>query len=119
MASAMARSTARVKPSPWKDFLPGSVMPFSSPSAPRRKSCGWSAPGSFRPSRRTPRSGSAGLPAPVALWRPSGCGSTAPWPAGRPASAELGAPPSPACASSPPPERRPRCARRSGAAPAL
>eukprot|EP00965_Chrysotila_dentata_P051590 1711986-Pleurochrysis_carterae.AAC.1 len=29
MASAIARSTARVKPSSWKHFLSGSVMPFS------------------------------------------------------------------------------------------
>eukprot|EP00965_Chrysotila_dentata_P090336 2980731-Pleurochrysis_carterae.AAC.1 len=29
MASAMARSTARVKPSRWKYSLPGSVMPLS------------------------------------------------------------------------------------------
>eukprot|EP00965_Chrysotila_dentata_P104220 3441645-Pleurochrysis_carterae.AAC.1 len=81
----MAKSTARVKPSSWKYFLPGSVMPFSSvissdaqplPSAPRRRTS-WSAPGSSRPSRRTPCSGRAGLPAPAAPWRPSGCGSTA------------------------------------------
>eukprot|EP00965_Chrysotila_dentata_P146737 4845527-Pleurochrysis_carterae.AAC.1 len=62
---------------------------------------------SYRSDRRSV--GSAGSPAPAAPWRPSGCGSTAPWPAGRPVPAERGVPPPPACASSPPPERGPRC----------
>eukprot|EP00965_Chrysotila_dentata_P025842 858251-Pleurochrysis_carterae.AAC.1 len=41
MASAMARSTARVKPSRWKYSLPGSVMPLSLVISPR--SCWFSA----------------------------------------------------------------------------
>eukprot|EP00965_Chrysotila_dentata_P066378 2197681-Pleurochrysis_carterae.AAC.1 len=41
MASAIARSTARVKPSSWKYFLSGSVMPFSSVISSR--SCWFSA----------------------------------------------------------------------------
>eukprot|EP00965_Chrysotila_dentata_P159269 5261190-Pleurochrysis_carterae.AAC.1 len=111
MASAMARSTARVKQSSWKYFLPGSLLDLGSNRLHVEElAVAWSASGSSRPSRRIPCSESADLSAPVAHWRPSGCGSTAPWPVGRPAPAERGAPPPPACAWFPPPKRGARCA---------
>eukprot|EP00965_Chrysotila_dentata_P135213 4470820-Pleurochrysis_carterae.AAC.1 len=118
MASAMARSTTRVKPSRWKYFLPGSVMPLSfvisscsrlisalnsSISAAigsTSKTCDSSAQsGSPRSLPGAPCSGNAGPPALAAPWPPSGCGLRAPRSDDdRPAPAIRGAPSRPACA---------------------
>eukprot|EP00965_Chrysotila_dentata_P130173 4304120-Pleurochrysis_carterae.AAC.1 len=61
---------------------------------------------------------SAGPPALAAPWPLSGCWPRAPRSANRSALTRRGAPPRPACASSPPLGRGPRCGLHSGAAPA-